>query len=382
MPQRPVRRRFLHVWACAAIFVFADSALGAEPDLAQAQQYYQRAELLKAEPLFLAALPNARGTERRLCYDRLLSIYYRLSRHDRAVQIGQEYRKWLVEGKDEVRAREVQHQIGTCYLVLGHYGKAREQFREVLRETAGPGPAAACPSAWKHAGLPRSDRRETQARRRGPQAVPRGRGVRAGRAGQAAGVADLAGVGHLRLEAVGLLPHPEKAGRRGRAPGTAAGRARRPRRCGQQVRNAADAGRPPHGAGRPARGRERFAPGHRPVRQARPGGSGTPRRPVAGPGRRAGGERPPRGSRRGARLPRQGRRPVRYRRPRRQGRAARPPTARSRLLEIASAVPARVALQGRLATGRRAGRPLGRRVAGRLAPGGRTRNFEHLSWRF
>jgi CHAT domain-containing protein/tetratricopeptide (TPR) repeat protein len=111
-------------------------------DLARAERLYERSELAAAEPLYLAALPQARGTERRLCFDRLLSIYYRLGRHDRAIRLGDEYRAWLATAGDEPRRREVLHQVGVCYLALGHFGEAGGRFREVLEDRPGlPAPS-------------------------------------------------------------------------------------------------------------------------------------------------------------------------------------------------------------------------------------------------
>jgi tetratricopeptide (TPR) repeat protein len=106
-------------------------------DLSRAEQFYERSELAAAEPLYLAALPQARGAERRLCFDRLLSIYYRLGRHDRAIRLGDEYRAWLAQTGDEARRREVLHQLGVCYLALGHFREAGGRFRDVLEERPG-----------------------------------------------------------------------------------------------------------------------------------------------------------------------------------------------------------------------------------------------------
>ncbi len=366
----------------AAIFVFADSALGAEPDLAQAQQYYQRAELLKAEPLFLAALPNARGTERpRNHYDRLLSIYYRLSRHDRAVQIGQEYRKWLVEGKDEVRAREVQHQIGTCYLVLGHYGKAREQFREVLRER--PDLAPPPPPVRLEALAYLAQIAEKLKQNDGdPQAVPPGRGVRSD-------VLAKPPASLTWLESVTCVWKLSDCYRILKKPAAAVARLE-PLLAGHDahddVAGKCETLRMLAGH-RTALGGRRAA--EKDLRQAldlyakldqadrvRLGDLWLDLAAVL----EASDRREDRDEARGCRdkaaalfdtVVRGGKDVLPDHQP--------PEVA---FWKLQAAMPARVALQGRLATGRRAGRPLGRRVAGRLAPGGRTRNFEHLSWRF
>src|SRR5258708_6085628 len=71
-------------WALATLIVLAGrgtaiaQAPAADADLARAEQHYQRGELLKAEPFFRAALPNARGADKRLCFERLLALYYRV----------------------------------------------------------------------------------------------------------------------------------------------------------------------------------------------------------------------------------------------------------------------------------------------------------------
>src|SRR5262249_3140770 len=122
------------------IVLIGCAPLRAQPfvsDLERAEQLYQRSDLGKAEPIFLNVLRGAEGADRQQCYERLLAIYYRVGRQDRAIAIGQDYRKWLEKSGDEARAREVLHQLGTCHLALGHYGLAREQFLDVLRDRSG-----------------------------------------------------------------------------------------------------------------------------------------------------------------------------------------------------------------------------------------------------
>jgi CHAT domain-containing protein/tetratricopeptide (TPR) repeat protein len=81
--------------------------------------------------------------ERTRCYDRLLAIYARLGLVDRAVQVGLRYRQLLLQGGGApgrgtlVRLRDLDVQLGGCYLVLGHYRTAEAYLERALAEVPG-----------------------------------------------------------------------------------------------------------------------------------------------------------------------------------------------------------------------------------------------------
>src|SRR5947209_6998975 len=95
------------------------------PDaLRQAEKKYRAAALEEAERLFRVAVETRDGRQRRYCYDRLLAIYVRLGRFDLALKVGERYRRWLREGNDRARIRELDLQLGEWYLALGQYREA------------------------------------------------------------------------------------------------------------------------------------------------------------------------------------------------------------------------------------------------------------------
>jgi CHAT domain-containing protein/tetratricopeptide (TPR) repeat protein len=124
--------------AAAAVILFtaantawAAQSLGDTLKL-RAEEHFKNSELVQAERLFREALPTLQGDDKRLCYERLLTIYYRLAQYDRAITFGEAYRQWLAQTDDKRKRRLVLHQVAICYLVLGHYSKADERFKEVL----------------------------------------------------------------------------------------------------------------------------------------------------------------------------------------------------------------------------------------------------------
>ncbi|HZY85815.1 MAG TPA: hypothetical protein VFE78_13355, partial [Gemmataceae bacterium] len=85
--------------------------------LQRAEELYRAGELLEAEPLYQAAA-GGRGELRRQAYDRLLTLYARLGRPDRAVQTGLEYQTWLARRGDRVRVQRLGLELGQNFLAL------------------------------------------------------------------------------------------------------------------------------------------------------------------------------------------------------------------------------------------------------------------------
>jgi CHAT domain-containing protein/tetratricopeptide (TPR) repeat protein len=111
----------------------------AEPDAAvRAEKLYLAGKLVDAEKLYLAALRGPVRVDVRLCYERLLGIYGKLGREDRAVQIGLEYKRWLDAVPDPARVRTLKGDLGLWYFALGHHATSAALLREALADpTAG-----------------------------------------------------------------------------------------------------------------------------------------------------------------------------------------------------------------------------------------------------
>jgi CHAT domain-containing protein len=119
----------------------AEAAKGPEGDL------YQRAEklcaanrLAEAEVLYrkgLAGEPSLRLA----CLNRLLPLYARLGRCDRAVQTALASRPWLRDAGELKRLRLLSLQLGDYYLQLGHAHSAERHLHEALDR--GPYPLTA-----------------------------------------------------------------------------------------------------------------------------------------------------------------------------------------------------------------------------------------------
>jgi CHAT domain-containing protein len=109
----------LAAWACPPV-----QAQPGPSALARAEKAYRADALLTAEPLYAAVLDQLSGRQRQRCYDRLLTIYVRLGRPDKAIRLGTAYRQWLREVQDPKPLRELDLLFGECYLALGHYRTA------------------------------------------------------------------------------------------------------------------------------------------------------------------------------------------------------------------------------------------------------------------
>jgi tetratricopeptide (TPR) repeat protein len=138
--------------------------------LMRAEEYYRAGDLLEAEPLYQDVARSGEGELRRQAYDRLLTLYPRLGRFDRAVQTGLAYQAWLVRLDDRARLQQLGLELGQSYLALGHYPEAETALKQALDDH--PAAPSLAPvqrlAAW--AGLARiaerrRDRPEEAARR-------------------------------------------------------------------------------------------------------------------------------------------------------------------------------------------------------------------------
>src|SRR5262245_455351 len=105
--------------------------------LQRADQLYRAEKLPQAEELYSQALKTAEGADRRRCFDRLLTIYVRVGRQDRAIQTGLQYEGWLRKLNDPARVRELNLDLGRWYLDLGHYVAAEPYLRRALADVEG-----------------------------------------------------------------------------------------------------------------------------------------------------------------------------------------------------------------------------------------------------
>jgi CHAT domain-containing protein/tetratricopeptide (TPR) repeat protein len=104
---------------------------------------YQKAENLyaadrfgEAEPLFLAAIASDEQFVKRQAYNRLLDLYVRSGRPDKAVGLATTYRAWLKELRDPEGFAALDLLSGRCLLELGYTEEADRTIRSAL--TANP----------------------------------------------------------------------------------------------------------------------------------------------------------------------------------------------------------------------------------------------------
>lgn len=131
-------------WAsmfAAGLFLLAASAVSGQQQQSEGAKLAQRGEelygqdrLLEAETKFRAALEGVSDDDKAPCYDRLLTIYTRLERYDRAVSIGSRYEQWLATHPHEDRERLLYYELGWCYYSLGHAARAEPYLKKALAE--------------------------------------------------------------------------------------------------------------------------------------------------------------------------------------------------------------------------------------------------------
>jgi tetratricopeptide (TPR) repeat protein len=103
----------------------------------RAEKKFRALELQEAEQLYLQALQDPdRGWHSR-CYDQLLTIYARLGRYDRALQMVDRYQPLLEEQNDWTRIRALNLRRGELLLGLGHIRTAERYLEESLNSPRG-----------------------------------------------------------------------------------------------------------------------------------------------------------------------------------------------------------------------------------------------------
>ncbi|HEX4612394.1 MAG TPA: CHAT domain-containing protein, partial [Urbifossiella sp.] len=86
----------------------------------------------EAEPLFLALTRGEDRYYKRQSYERLLGLYVRSGRPDRAVKLADPYRAWLAEVGDGEALPELDLLLGECYLGLGYPDRADVRLAAAL----------------------------------------------------------------------------------------------------------------------------------------------------------------------------------------------------------------------------------------------------------
>jgi CHAT domain-containing protein/tetratricopeptide (TPR) repeat protein len=111
----------------------APAAARAQDDaFSRAEREYTAGRWAAAEPLYRLAARSGSDARRATCQVRLLHIYTRLGRLDRAVQSGLRARELLLHGDDRRMLREVELRVGECYQVLGHYTTGERHLERAL----------------------------------------------------------------------------------------------------------------------------------------------------------------------------------------------------------------------------------------------------------
>ncbi|MGL4419083.1 MAG: tetratricopeptide repeat protein, partial [Gemmataceae bacterium] len=110
------------------------SALAQDPgDLyKQAEELNRQDRPAAAEAIFRKVVDGADPFFRRQAYERLLSIYVKSSRLDKAVQLANEYHDWLSKVGDQTAANELEVAKAECFFGLGYTDKAEALFQEAL----------------------------------------------------------------------------------------------------------------------------------------------------------------------------------------------------------------------------------------------------------
>jgi CHAT domain-containing protein/tetratricopeptide (TPR) repeat protein len=107
-------------------------------DFRRAEAAYAADRFGEAEPLYLAL---TRGDDRflkRQSFDRLLGLYVRSGRQDRAVKLAEPYRAWLREVGDADALPELDLLLGECHLGLGYPDRADAHLAAALGATLPP----------------------------------------------------------------------------------------------------------------------------------------------------------------------------------------------------------------------------------------------------
>jgi len=115
-----------------ASWVLLLSTVGAEPAppedpaavLRRAETLYASDRFGEAEPLLLEAARSTDPFVKRRAYEKLMALYVRSGRQDKAIQLGTPFRVWLKDVGDAAATSELDLMLGECYLGLGYLEKA------------------------------------------------------------------------------------------------------------------------------------------------------------------------------------------------------------------------------------------------------------------
>jgi CHAT domain-containing protein/tetratricopeptide (TPR) repeat protein len=115
-------------------------ALAAAPDapaeaFQKAENLYAADRFGEAEPLFRAALAADDRFLRRNAYNRLMHLYVRSGRPDKAVRLAEPYRAWLKELRDAEGLAALDLLTGECLLALGYSDEADKHLAAALSAT-------------------------------------------------------------------------------------------------------------------------------------------------------------------------------------------------------------------------------------------------------
>jgi hypothetical protein len=129
--------------AAAVLVALAAPPAPAAPAPAPAEAFVRAEKLFaadrfgEAEPLFRAALATDDRSLKRRAYDRLMGLYLRSGRPDRAVRLAEPFRAWLKEiGETDFAALDLL--LGQCRLDLGYAELADEHLAAALRAKSLP----------------------------------------------------------------------------------------------------------------------------------------------------------------------------------------------------------------------------------------------------
>lgn len=100
--------------------------------LERAERLYAADRFGEAEPLLRAALAADEPFLKRQAYNRLLALYLRSGRPDRALELAGPYRKWLDAVRDPAGRAELDLVCGRCRLDLGYPTEADAHLRAAL----------------------------------------------------------------------------------------------------------------------------------------------------------------------------------------------------------------------------------------------------------
>lgn len=114
-------------------------ALGADPAPGDPADVLRKAEALyaadrfgEAEPLLLDTIRTGEAFVKRRAYERLMALYVRSGRQDKAIALAGQFREWLTKVGDTTSSGELDLTLGECYFGLGYLEKADKHLAAAL----------------------------------------------------------------------------------------------------------------------------------------------------------------------------------------------------------------------------------------------------------